>query len=359
MNRKLKKIAFVAEEFSVPSSAQQLVDRFLIGYPRRGEFHRLSDCRIALHFPGAADNAEVRRREKDFGLMVSNSLPAVLGDADACVIVWHGHGAKANPALLTEVLENLPSGAACFVHGVLDNTLEGARRVLELAAKRKIQLLAGTPYATSFRLPEIELKLGTPLTHALIVVQGPPLDAELDALQGLLPVLERRRNGEAGVRRVRQLRGAEVWAAGEAGEWSQRLLASALSRSNTPQGDPEKDGRTQDLFGLGLVPKLARDPRAWLLDHRDGLRAAILVLDGVVADVNLAVEMRGGEIYSTQLYRPPLPADHNFRRLAAVIEDFFRSGKAPWLTQRDLLIAGLMETMVAQTGNSPSGKTPR
>ncbi|MBI3417177.1 MAG: hypothetical protein HY043_17950 [Verrucomicrobia bacterium] len=347
MNRKLKKIAFIVEEFSVPSAAQQLVDRFLIDHPRRSELQRVNDCHIALHLSGAAENTEVRRREKDFGLLLSDSLSNALANADACVLVWHGHGTRANSALLTEALEKLPGGTACFVHGVLDNTLEGARKNLQQAAKRRIQMLAGMPYATSFRLPDIDLKLGTPLTNALIVVQGPPFDAELDALQGLLPVLERRRGGETGVRRVRQLRGAEVWAAGEAGEWSKRLLTSALSRSNTPQGDPEKDGRTQDLFSLGLVPKLARDPRAWLLDHHDGLRSAILVLDGVVADVNLAVEMRGGEIFSTQLYRPPLPADHNFSRLAAVVEDFFVSGKAPWPVQRDLLIASLMETMTA------------
>lgn len=345
MNRKLKKIAFIVEEFSVPSSAQQLLDRFLIGYPRRGEFHQLNDCRVAAYLPGAGDNAELQRRAKDFGLVLAGTLAETVANADACVVAWRDHGAKANSTLLTEVLDNLPTGTPCFVHGVLDNTHASARKILESAAKRKIQLCAGTSYATSYRLPDIDLKTGTPFTNALIVVQGPPLDAELDALQGLLPVVERRRGRETGVRRMRQLRGAEVWTAGRGGEWSQRLLAAALSRSNTPQGDPDKDGRTQDLFGLGLAPKLARDPRAWLLEHHDGLRSAILVLDGVVADVNLAVEMRNGEIFSTQLYRPPLPGDHNFSRLAAVMEDFFRTVKAPWSSQRDLLAIGLLEVM--------------
>src|SRR2546422_1033212 len=36
----LRKIAFLVEEFSLQTPAQQLLDRFLIGYPRDGKFHR-------------------------------------------------------------------------------------------------------------------------------------------------------------------------------------------------------------------------------------------------------------------------------------------------------------------------------
>ena len=119
--------------------------------------------------------------------------------------------------------------------------------------------------------------------------------------------------------------------------------ASALSRSHSPQGDPVVDGRTQDLVGLGLVPKLARHPRGWRLEHRDGLHSTILVLDGVVADFNFAVRARDGSIVSAQLYRAPAPAEQHFSRLTAVLEDFFRTGKAPWPVERNLLIAGLLE----------------
>jgi hypothetical protein len=167
--------------------------------------------------------------------------------------------------------------------------------------------------------------------------------AELHALEGLLPVIERRHGGASGVRSIRFLEGKELWKVGDRGIWSWPLLAAALSRSHSPQGDPVLDGRTQDLAGLGLVPKLARNPRGWLLEHRDGLRSAILVLDGVVADFNFAVKSRDGSIVSAQLFRAPAPAEQHFSRLAAVLEAFFRTGKAPWLIERNLLIAGLLE----------------
>jgi len=132
------------------------------------------------------------------------------------------------------------------------------------------------------------------------------------------------------------------------------LLAAALSRSHSPQGDPVLDGRTQDLVGLGLVPKLARNPRGWLLEHRDGLRSTILVLDGVVADFNFAVRGQDASIVSAQLFRAPAPAEQHFSRLAAVMEEFFRTGGAPWPIERNLFIAGLLEEFA-----KPSSRTDR
>ena len=255
------------------------------------------------------------------------------------------------------VLEQAPEGAACFVHGVLANSLASARSFAARAPARRIALLAGTPLSVTWRLPEVDLPPGTALTDALIVVQVNPLSgqatppsppatlsgAELQALDGLLPVIERRRGGESGIRSARFLEGKNLWRAGEKGLWSWPLLAAALSRSHTPQGDPVQDGRTQDLAGLGLVPKLARNPRGWLLEHRDGLRTSILVLDGVVADFNFAVRAQNGDVLSAQLFRAPTPAEHHFSRLAAVMEDFFRGGRVPWHVERNLLIAGLLE----------------
>jgi hypothetical protein len=221
--------------------------------------------------------------------------------------------------------------------------MEEAKSSLKLASSRGVTLLTGTYAGVTVRLPEIDMPQRTRLREALIIVQGPAQAAELHALDGLLPIVERRAVAEAGVRNVRFLQGAELWRAGERGEWPWLLLAAAISRSDTPQGDPVTDGRTQDLVGLGLVPKLARDPRGWLIEHRDGLRSTILVLDGVVADFNVAVQARDGRIFSAQLYRPPAAGEHHFSRLAEVIEDFFRTGQAPWPVQRSVLIAGLLE----------------
>ena len=216
---------------------------------------------------------------------------------------------------------------------------------MALATKRRIALASGTPVATTFRLPDTDIVPRTPLKEALIVAQGTSPLAELQAFDGLLPVLERRRGGETGIRSARRIEGDAVWRAGDEATWSWALLAAAISRSDTPQGDPVKDGRTQDLVGLGLVQKLARNPRASFIEHRDGLRTTLLVLDGVVADFNFAVRADDGEITSAQLYRPPPPTRAEFDRLSAVLERFFATGQEPWPVQRSLLTAELLEKL--------------
>jgi hypothetical protein len=78
------------------------------------------------------------------------------------------------------------------------------------------------------------------------------------------------------------------------------------------------------------------------MEHTDGVRSIVAVLDGVVADFNFAVELGDGRVVSAQIYRPPAPQRHEFSRVAEVVEKFFVSGKAPWLARRSVLTAGLL-----------------
>ncbi len=186
-----------------------------------------------------------------------------------------------------------------------------------------------------------------------MAVPGKSPAAEEEGVDALLPMLERRRGGEAGVKTLLFLKGEALWQAARDQLWSWSLLTAALSRSDSPQGDPVRDGRTQDLAALGLVPKLATDPRGWVMEHSDGLRSSVLLLEGVVGDANFALRPSGSDIISAQLYRPPKPGQHEFSRLAAVVEDFFVSGMPPWKIQRSLLAAGLREAFrraAAQSG---------
>lgn len=365
MEQSLRKIAFVAEEFGADTPAQQLLDRFLMGYPRDGEFHRPQDCEIhAWLAPGAAD-AEFRRRLADFPLRRHDAIEQAVAGADGIVVVPKGVAAG---DLLASTLKAARKGSAVFVCGAMADTLDHAKRLAADATSRGVRLCAGTSVSVTWRLPDIDLPPGTWLTDALIVVRGEFPVAELQAIDGLMPLLERRQGGEAGVRRVQCLEGETVWALldqpvtqparGDEPRPLRSLLAAALSRSDAPQGEPVRDGRTQDLVGLGLVPKMATHPRAWLLDHGDGLRTALLVLDGVVADFNFAVRLVDGSVLSAQLYRPPAPQRHEFSRLSAVVEDYFRSRQPPWPVRRGLLTSGLLEAFAQARSNGGTVATP-
>ena len=53
----LRKIAFILEDFRIGSPGQQLLDRFLIGYSRDGEFRKILDAQIAVWLVPASENS--------------------------------------------------------------------------------------------------------------------------------------------------------------------------------------------------------------------------------------------------------------------------------------------------------------
>jgi hypothetical protein len=200
----------------------------------------------------------------------------------------------------------------------------------------------------------VDVEAGAKASEALVVSVGGPGEAEFLGIEALLPLVERRRGGESGVISVRALVGPEVARAAKEGLWSEKLLGAALSRSDTPQGDALQDGRTQDLVGLGLWQGLARDPAAYLVEHRDGLRSAVLILNGVVADINFAVQLEG-ETVSAQLYRPPPPNSHHWSCLALRVSEFFDGGPAP-LAHRGVRARGRPPRRVQEGPRAPGGE---
>lgn len=343
----VRQIAFILEDFALHSPAQQLLDRFLLGYRRDGGFHKLDGVRISVARAGdlqspSAPSDLLQARAATANLHLAPDLPSALREADALIVVSSANSVAPRESTMTAALTNAQRGAACFVFGSAATSLATARMLSTLAAARQLTLSSGTALPVTWRLPQVDLPANARVDEALIVVQGASPLAELHALEGILPVLARRVGGERGVRQVKFLAGRELFRAADRREWSWPLLSAALSRSDSPQGDAIKDGRTQDLVGLGLVPKLATNPRGWLLEHTDGVRTALLVLDGVVADFNFAVRLADGSEISAQLFRAPAPGHEHFSQLAAKLEDFFRTGEPPWPASRSLLTAGLL-----------------
>ncbi|MEI8360253.1 MAG: hypothetical protein WCH13_17435, partial [Deltaproteobacteria bacterium] len=80
--RPFRQITFVLDEFAPQTPAQQLLDRFLLGYRRDGQFHRVAGIQVVAHLAAdaattAGENSELSRRVADHGL----KLAPTLGDA--------------------------------------------------------------------------------------------------------------------------------------------------------------------------------------------------------------------------------------------------------------------------------------
>ena len=127
---------------------------------------------------------------------------------------------------------------------------------------------------------------------------------------------------------VQMIEGEAVWKAGEEGRWSKQLLTAALSRSDAPLGMSAVDGRTQDLVGSGVLPSLVKDPAAYFIEYRDGLRTTLLMLDGAVRDYNFAARLRGKQgLVSNQFFLSPTPNVTYSACLVSKIEESLKPGE--------------------------------
>jgi hypothetical protein len=168
------------------------------------------------------------------------------------------------------------------------------------------------------------------------------------ALEGMQCMVERRRGGETGVRAVQMIEGDAVWRAGEEGRWSRELLEAALSRSDRPCGLPEEDGRTRDLLGAGELPGLAKNPAAYFIEYRDGLRATLLMLNGALRDYCFAARVEAYDApVSTQFFLTPTPNVTYSACLVAKIVEMIESGRAPYPPERTLIVCGILESCLA------------
>ncbi len=329
---RVRKFAVIADEFAIDTPSQHLLDRFLIGFQRDGVFHEAPPVRVMAWIPN--DTApEVKRRREDFSLKLASSPSAAVQDADAVLIV------SARRAVILETLNATAAGVSVHLYGL------PSPEIAALAQQRQLVLQCGTEMSAALQLPALDLPKNPRFAKALIIAES-NLPA-LDAVSSLL---------DFNPARARYIEGSEFWKAGETGEWSWKLLAAAISRTDKAQGNTVLDGRTEDIVGLGLTQSLAKNPRGWLLENRNGSRVAILNLEGVVADRLLAVELRGftRRIVSTQLFQSPPPQREEFSRLSAEIARFFASGE-PRRQSRNAIHAGralaLLEDPAARDGH--------
>jgi hypothetical protein len=211
----------------------------------------------------------------------------------------------------------------------------------------------------TWRLPDVEIPLGAHIEDAVMVGAGGSDAMDFHALEGLQCMVERRRGGETGVKAVQLLVGDQVWKALDDGRISKELLSSALSRSDTPLGLSELDGRTQDLVGDGVLPGLVKHPAAYLIEYRDGLHATMMMLDGAIKDFNFAARVRGSGVISTQFFLTPVPNVTYSACLVQKIEEMFTTGKAPYPIERTLLTSGILESCLeSKKQNSARLETP-
>ena len=358
----MKRIAVITTIYRYLSHAQHIADRFLVGYPRHGRWHRPDMKIVSLYVDQKPEKDQSEERAKEFGFSVYPTVAEALrcgGDklaVDAVLLIGeHGvyprneKGQVLYPRYeffeqCVDVFEKDGRSVPVYNDKHLSYSFEKAMKMVDFSKRLKFPMLAGSSLPVTWRLPDIELPLGCEIEDALMVGVGGSDPMDYHALEAMQCMIERRKGGETGVRAVQLIEGDAVWRAGDEGRWSKELLTAALSRSDSPQGLTIADGRTQDLLGSGELRKLVKNPAAYFIEHNDGLRTTLLMLSGAVRDFNFAARLKNGGIQSTQFFLSPTPNVTYSACLVSKIEELFATGKAPYPVERTLIVSGMLES---------------
>ncbi|HEY3836114.1 MAG TPA: hypothetical protein VGL72_06065, partial [Bryobacteraceae bacterium] len=357
-NTEPKRIAIITTIYRLQSHGQHMGDRFIVGFPLEGEWHKPNMKVVSLYVDQKPEGDLSGERAREFGLKVYPTIAETLrcgGDklaVDAVLIIGeHGNYPRNEKGQIlypryeffeqvVKVFEKDGRSVPVYNDKALSYDFTKAKNMVDTSRRMKFPMLAGSSIPVTWRLPAIELPLGCQIDEALMVGVGGSDPMDFHALEGLQCMVERRGKGETGVKAVQMVEGDEVW---KPGRYSKELLTAALSRSDTPLGLTVDDGRTQDLVGSGELQKLAKNPAAYFIEYRDGLKATMLMLNGALKDFNFACRLRGGQNQSNQFLLTPDPNVTYSACLMHKVEEMFATGVPPYPVDRTLLVSGMLE----------------
>ena len=358
-----KRIAVIATIYRYLSHAQHFADRFMVGYPYEGRWHRPNTQVVSLFVDQKPEGDQSGDRAHEFGFSVYPTIAEALrcgGDTlavDAVLVIGeHGDYPTNEKAQVlypryeffkecVKVFEEDGRAVPVYNDKHLSYSFEKAKEMIDDGHRLGFPILAGSSLPVTWRLPDLELPLDCEIESAMMVGVGGSDPMDYHALEAMQCMIERRKGGETGVKAVQLIDGDAVWQAGDEGRWSKELLEAALSRSDTPCGLTVEDGRTQDLLGSGELQKLVENPAAYLIEHNDGLRTTLLMLNGGIRDYCFAARLKGvPDPVSTQFFLPTTPNVTYSACLVAKIVEMIMTDHAPFPAERTLIVSGMLES---------------
>jgi hypothetical protein len=363
--RGVLRVAMITTVYKYLSHGQHIGDRFLVGYPINGTWHKPDMQVVSLYVDQKPEGDLSGQRAVEFGFNVYPTIAQALccgGNRLACdavlIVAEHGdypRNAKGQTlypryeffAECVEVFKASGRAVPVYNDKHLSYSFEKAKTMVAASRQLGFPMMGGSSLPVTWRLPDIEMPAGAHIEEALVVGAGGSDAMDFHALEALQCMVERRHGGETGVKSVQLIEGERVWEAGSSGVWSHELLSSALSRSDTPLGLTVQDGRTQDLAVRDVLANLVKNPSAYFVQYVDGLRATLLMLDGALEDFNFSARVRGSDIFSTQFFLSPIPNVTYSACLVSKIEQMFVTGRAPCPIQRTLLTSGVLEACLS------------
>jgi hypothetical protein len=369
---KAKKLAIVTTEWRYHSHAWHMGERFLVGYPLKGKWHKPKLEVVSAYVDQKPENDLSHKRADEFGFKLYPTIAEALrcgGDklaVDAVLIIGE-HGKYPRNELgqtqypryqffkqVTEVFMKDGRTAPVFNDKHLSWKWAWAKEMVEVARAMKFPFMAGSSLPVTWRMPAIDMPHDAEVDEVLGIAIGGIDSYDFHALEMIQCMAERRRGGETGVRTVQALRGETVWKAmqarsWESGGWDSRLFEACLCRSQTLA---QPDTFSHRYPTGEQMRNWVKDPVAYRFEYVDGLRATMLLMNGLVGDFTFAARLKGNaEPLSTLFYLPPNPNVVYSAALMSKVEEMFLAGKPPYPIERTLLTTGLVAAAVQSLVN--------
>ena len=359
-----KRLAVVTTLWNYRSHAWHMAERFLGGYPLRGRWHRPALDVVAAYVDQTPDGDLSHKRAAESGFKIYKTVAEALrcgGDklaVDAVLLIGeHGNypvneiGQKQYPRYqlfkqIVDVYAQDGRTAPIFNDKHLSWKFEWAKEMVETARAMQFPFLAGSSLPVTWRMPSIDLPYDAPVEEVLCVAHGGTDIYDFHALEALQSFVERRRGGETGVRSMHALRGDAVWKAQQAndwaaGGWDRGLFEACLSRAQTLH---QAESYSHRYPTPEQIREWVKDPVAYRFEYNDGLKATMLLMNGLTQDFLVAARLPGQkDPISTLFYLPPNPNVVYSAALMSHAEQMFVTGKAPYPVERTLLTSGLVQ----------------
>jgi hypothetical protein len=354
-----KKIALLGTVNFTHSHTQHFLDRFLLGYGWKGEWRPPSVTLASVFIDQFPATDLTRGRSEQFQVPLFPTIREALGlgrpglAVDGVVIIGeHGEypdnerGQKLYPRHawfkeVVKVFEEAGRAVPVFNDKHLSTTWAECAEMVDDSRRLGFPFLAGSSLPVTWRLPAIDVPLGTPLKESVCACYGGVDSYDFHGLETAQCMSERRRGGEVGISSVHALKGAKVWETVAGRPDTQRLLAAALSRSNTlPVANGYPTGPVSFEWARTVFP----DPVAYFIDHRDGFKTTMFLL--AIQDFNYAgLRADTNQVIACQMHLPmpgsgATTADF-FNPLVHHIETMVLENRTPYPIERTLLTSGM------------------
>ena len=343
---KRKKIAAIITEYRPLSHADVIVTKFMKGFPTDDGLIQPRVDVVSMYVDQFAENDLSRKLAAEHGVKIYPSIvkALTLGGEKLAVdgvllIAEHGDYAwnekdqnlyprKYFMEQICGVFAKSGKSVPIFCDKHLSYNWHDAKWMADRAAQLDAPFMAGSSLPLTYRNPWLEHELEAPIQEAIAIGYAGLDVYGFHTLETLQCMLERRQGGESGVAAVTCLKGDAVWNTATIGLWSHTLASAACDAiQNKPAGTMEEH---------------CNNPALFLIEYRDGVRGAILLLNGYVADFAYACRVKN-EIYSTEFHLLNSPPHPHFSYLSLNIEDMFVTGKPTYPVERTLLTTGVLE----------------